>query len=335
MDKPRFTWDEELLDWVPVPQNDDSVLRVPWYRRHTRKMKIAGLILVGIGLGLSPIAYFPPPLEWIIFTENRALHDLIDSAERQLDSFEERVEAIELRDHNLFSDLIDVGRNATGGNASSEFEFREATLKVVDRLNESVENLNVRVMIQESTPAELKAIAESRGVNFAQVPVSVPLATDNLRITSCYGNRIHPLHGGVRHHDGIDFSAPLGTPVLAAADGKVQIIHNQGKRTGYGLYITVVHPDVQYKTLYAHLTRINPELEAGMWISRGDTIAFSGNSGHSTGPHLHYEVHKVNHNSPSITIEDPIGFLSLGLEPTRLALIEGYIHCHRRSRQKS
>lgn len=111
-----------------------------------------------------------------------------------------------------------------------------------------------------------------------------PIATDN--ITSPFGWRIHPVFGDERFHKGVDFGAPEGTPVVAAADGKVA---DMGRRGNYGLYLRLAHlPGVE--TAYAHLSRLAQSLKPGQTVHKGQIIGYVGRTGVATGPHLYYEV---------------------------------------------
>jgi murein DD-endopeptidase MepM/ murein hydrolase activator NlpD len=115
----------------------------------------------------------------------------------------------------------------------------------------------------------------------------MPISNRDLRRTaSGYGWRIHPIYKDRRFHSGMDFSAPTGTDIYATADGKVTKITTE--KTGYGKRIEVDH-GFGYKTLYAHLSKFN--VKKGQKVKRGDVIGFVGNTGGSTAPHLHYEVH--------------------------------------------
>ena len=93
-------------------------------------------------------------------------------------------------------------------------------------------------------------------------------------------------------HKGQDFAAPTGTPVIATADGTVTKAVAVEDKSGYGRYIVIEHEEVfqdeEFATLYAHLS--NVLVKNGEHVARGDTIGFSGNTGTSTNPHLHYEV---------------------------------------------
>ena len=104
------------------------------------------------------------------------------------------------------------------------------------------------------------------------------------RLSSGFGNRKHPILGFTKMHRGIDFAAPVGTPIFAAGDG---IIEFSGWKGAYGKYIRIKHNST-YKTAYAHLSKIYKK--KGARIKQGDIIGTLGSTGRSTGPHLHYEI---------------------------------------------
>lgn len=109
-----------------------------------------------------------------------------------------------------------------------------------------------------------------------------------LTVTSPFGWRIHPIYGGRRYHAGIDYKACYGTPVFAVCDAIVSDACYYG---GYGKMILLSHND-GYKTRYAHLSNFSRNVRRGAKVSKGQIIGYTGNSGSSTGPHLHFEVTK-------------------------------------------
>ena len=109
---------------------------------------------------------------------------------------------------------------------------------------------------------------------------------DGARLTSGFGMRRHPVLGFTRQHAGVDFAAPTGTPVVAAADGVVSSMRVEG---GYGRIVRLRHAGGM-ETRYAHLVRFASGLTPGVRVRQGDVIGMVGRSGVATGPHLHYEV---------------------------------------------
>jgi murein DD-endopeptidase MepM/ murein hydrolase activator NlpD len=111
------------------------------------------------------------------------------------------------------------------------------------------------------------------------------------RITSGFSlARLHPFLHTWRAHKGVDFAAPIGTPVRATGDGKVVLV---GRQTGYGNVIMIQHRGA-YSTLYAHLSRFAGGLKSGAAVRQGEVIGYVGQTGWATGPHLHYEF-RVDH----------------------------------------
>jgi murein DD-endopeptidase MepM/ murein hydrolase activator NlpD len=106
------------------------------------------------------------------------------------------------------------------------------------------------------------------------------------RISSGFSNgRLHPLHGDVRAHKGVDFAAPSGTQVRASGDGTVQFA---GRQRGYGNVVILTHRH-DISTLYAHLRGFAKGLKVGDKVEQGELIGYVGSTGWATGPHLHYE----------------------------------------------
>jgi len=107
---------------------------------------------------------------------------------------------------------------------------------------------------------------------------------NNQHISSYFGTRVHPISGEVKTHGGTDIAAPLGTPILAAADG---VVVTATWSNSYGYYVKIKHDDT-HSTLYAHCSALH--VSAGQTVKQGQVIAYCGSTGYSTGPHLHFEV---------------------------------------------
>ena len=116
------------------------------------------------------------------------------------------------------------------------------------------------------------------------VPNGYPMEHYN-RISADYGYRVHPLFFTRHLHTGVDFATAIGTPVYATADGVVNAA--SFSTGGYGYLVKIDH-SLGFMTYYAHLNNI--VVQKGMFVKRGQLIAYSGNTGQSTGPHLHYEI---------------------------------------------
>ena len=121
------------------------------------------------------------------------------------------------------------------------------------------------------------------------------------RISSRFGLRRHPVLHKLRHHNGVDYAAPRGTPVRTTGDGKVAFI---GRKGGYGKTVVVRHGTL-YTTLYGHLSRYAKGLKQGHSVRQGQVIAYVGTTGLSTGPHLHYEFRVRDRHRDPLKVELP------------------------------
>ena len=116
------------------------------------------------------------------------------------------------------------------------------------------------------------------------LPSGFPVDPKKTTITSDFGNREHPIYGSEKFHEGIDLRLPMQTPVFATANG---IVSFSGQKNGYGNVVIIDHA-FGFQTTFAHLDE--SLVSVGQFINKGVEVAKSGNSGRSTGPHLHYEV---------------------------------------------
>lgn len=152
---------------------------------------------------------------------------------------------------------------------------------------------------------------DPKGQSIKKTLMKTPI--DGGRITSGFGMRKHPILGYNKMHKGVDFGAPVGTPVYAAGDGTIEQI---GRSGGYGNYIRIRHNGL-IKTAYGHLHNFARGLKQGSRVGQGDVIAYVGATGRATGPHLHYEVlvsgAQVNPNS----VDLPTGEQLVGKELKR------------------
>ena len=139
------------------------------------------------------------------------------------------------------------------------------------------------------------------------------------RISSRYGMRSHPITGKYQPHKGVDFKAPMSARIYAAGDGVVEKI---GRKGGFGRHVLIRHAN-GYKTAYAHMSGYSRQLYVGAKVKQGDLVGFVGSTGHSTGPHLHYEViHNGLHVDP-MALQLPTG-RKLAAKPSVLEQFEAH-----------
>ena len=128
-----------------------------------------------------------------------------------------------------------------------------------------------------------------------------PVRGEAMRLASGFGMRRHPILGYVRPHNGVDWAGPIGTPIMAAGHG---VIEEAGRKGEYGNYVRIRHAN-GYKTSYAHMSRFASGISEGIRLRQGQVIGFIGNTGLSSGPHLHYEVLVNNQPVDPMSIQVP------------------------------
>ena len=142
---------------------------------------------------------------------------------------------------------------------------------------------------------------DAKGKSVRKALLRTPI--DGARISSGFGKRRHPILGYTRMHKGLDFAARRGTPIYAAGDG---VIEYAGRNGGYGKYVRIRHNGT-YKTAYAHMHRYGRGIRKGHRVRQGQVIGYVGSTGRSTGPHLHYEVHKSGRQVNPRSVKLPSG----------------------------
>lgn len=160
--------------------------------------------------------------------------------------------------------------------------------KLLRYTSENIDILERKINAQSISFKDLLRIAKNKEKMLSSIPAIQPVRNKELKqMASGYGYRIDPIYKTRKMHTGMDFTANVGADVYVTADGVVEIVEVEG--WGYGKSIVVNH-GYGYKTRYAHLNGFN--VRKGQKVKRGELIGFVGNTGKSTGPHLHYEVEK-------------------------------------------
>lgn len=224
--------------------------------------------------------------------ENARLQTQYTVLTQRFDEAIEVMEDIRQRDDNLYRVMFmaepvsDAVRNAdyAGTNRYEELEDLD-NAELVISTTQKMDMLARKLYLQSRSFDEVVEFYKNHEDMLRHLPAIQPVSNKDLKRTaSGYGYRIHPIYQTRIFHDGMDFSCDIGTPVYATADG---VVKTAKWESGYGYVVTLDH-GYGYETRYAHLKNFN--VKRGQKVVRGETIALSGNSGRSTGPHVHYEV---------------------------------------------
>lgn len=172
-------------------------------------------------------------------------------------------------------------------------------------ITKRVDKLSKQLYVQSKSFDEVWSLVKNKSQMLASIPAIQPVANKDLKhVASGFGWRIHPIYKTEMLHTGMDFTASVGTEIHATGNGVVNKVEMNGR--GYGNNATIDH-GYGYETLYGHMSKI--AVRQGQKISRGDLVGFVGNTGTSSGPHLHYEVRK---NGTPI---NPVNFYYNDLSP--------------------
>ena len=282
-------------------------------KRRSRRSQIIRSIVIFAGSLVLSFVYlwiyvavfgWELPKTVMLKKENAQWCSRMEVLDRQLDRYDEALSALQMRDDDIYRSIFGMHeipaevRNAGFGGVN-----RYEHLEDVDRaglLKDAVVRLDVltkKSYVQSKSFDEVSLLSKRAGDMASCVPAIPPVVPDRAvyRLSSSFGFRADPFTGCSKRHTGVDFALKPGNPVYATGDGVVENV--SFAFFGYGNSVVINH-GFGYKTRYAHLKTVG--VVEGMKIKRGECIGESGNSGRSSGPHLHYEViYKDRHVNPA------------------------------------
>ena len=244
------------------------------------------------------IYFYETPRTKSLIRENQELLSQYELLLKDLEKVENVLTDLQQRDDNIYrvifeTDPIPSSIRKAGFGGTNKYSHLESLSNsaLVISTSRKLDIIAKEAYIQSKSFDEVMEIALNKEEMLASIPAIQPLTNRDLKRTaSGWGYRIHPIYKVRKMHWGMDFTAPVGTPVFATGNGKIaETAGSKSGRSGFGLSITIDH-GYGYQTVYAHLNGFN--VRQGQNVKRGDIIGYVGNSGSSTAPHLHYEVHK-------------------------------------------
>ena len=262
-----------------------------WLRRSG--YYILGGICLGVVFFFVFFLFFPSPREASLQQQNKNLIAQIGLMERQVDQIQVVLTDLAQRDDNLYRALLgaepiplSVRMGATQQISYYDSLARMSNTQLAADIQRKVDVLEKELYVQAKSYDEILELAKTQEVRMENIPAIQPVLNKNLkRMASGFGWRVDPVYHIRRFHEGMDFTAPTGTDIYATGNGTVIYA---GWRQGYGETIEIDH-GFGYKTRYAHCHKLIARV--GQKVKRGEVIAQVGNTGKSTGPHVHYEVH--------------------------------------------
>ena len=253
--------------------------------------------IIGLGIFFVTDHYFESPAKASLRKENEELKLYYNILEKDMLETSKMLSVLEERDDDIYrvvfgvEPIADEIRTAGVGGSNRYRELLEKGLareELILNNMQKIDQLKKQMYIQTKSYDEIIEMANNKEELLASLPAIQPVSNKELkRLASGFGYRMHPIYKVRKMHTGTDFSLVTGTPVYATGDGVVRFTRTSFG--GYGKQIEINH-GFGYRTKYAHLSEFL--VKPGQKVKRGQIIAYSGNTGGSTAPHLHYEVIK-------------------------------------------
>ena len=270
---------------------------------------VAAVLVIAILLNVVYSLFFDTPRERQIRRENEMLQDQYEQLSQRKLMVDTVMQEVERIDRDIYRVIFETEPVEPEEQLVSGLSYQKLwQLRDKDVVHTSAHKLDSLILhVRESQPDydRLLIKGENRLEMLPSIPAIQPIENRDLTlVASGFGHRIHPIYKIPKMHSGIDFSAPVGTPVYATGGGVVQTVIRSER--GLGNQIVIDH-GFGYTTIYASLDEI--QVRRGERVERGDQIGTVGDSGLSVAPHLHYEVHL--NGEPM----NPINYFFLELSP--------------------
>lgn len=273
---------------------------------------IRTLLMFAMSVGMSVLYFWiytdvlglELPKTVLLKKTNTQWRSKVEVLDRQLDEYDAALVALQMRDNDIYRAIFGMHeipqevRNAGFGGVNRYAHYD--MMDISSPLKKTAIRLDVltkKTYVQSRSFDDVAKLSKRAGEMASCIPAISPVVPDRniYRLSSSFGYRSDPFTGKSKKHSGVDFALKPGNPIYATGDGVVEKVKYEFY--GYGNQVLIDH-GFGYKTRYAHLKSIN--VVEGMKVKRGECIGDSGNSGRSSGPHLHYEViYKDKHINPA------------------------------------
>ncbi len=274
---------------------------------------VSASLVTGLIVAAIVFRFVGSPNEKKMSGDVNKLREQYEQMQNQVNNLNESISELENRDNNIYRtifeaaplpDSVRYGKKYSNIDAR-QFEYLTAE-EMLDQVKGNLRTLHNRIRVQRHSFDTLEQMVKMKETMLRSIPAIQPISDRSLsHLASGFGYRIDPIYKTPKMHTGLDFAAPLGTPIYATGNGVVsEASFDAG---GYGNHVIIDH-GYGYETLYGHMIRMKARV--GQHVKRGEVIGWVGSTGKSTGPHCHYEVIK---NGEKI---DPIHFFFNDLSPT-------------------
>ena len=309
MRRERYVFNKQTLRYEKVVEPlSTTLLRVFGF--------VCAAIFTAFVFTLIAHQYFPSPKEKELQAKVERLESFLQTESNEtIGEMQRALENLQKRDayvHRMIFGMDPIDENiweggVGGHDAYGEFDTYGASGEIMADIQSRIDRLKHQISLQSRSLDTIVNLAQDKETLLATMPTIKPVRSDmlskDLRLLSGFGPRLHPVFKVMRMHNGIDFTAKSGTPIIATGDGTV---HRAERAGGFGNLVVIRHGN-GYETYYAHMSKIN--VKKGEKVERGQVIGLVGSTGTSTAPHCHYEVHF--HGKPV----NPLSFVMDGLTP--------------------
>lgn len=285
----RYIFNKETLTYEVVRQSRRSRVF------KTLTLFAVSLLLAGFYFWIYvSVLGLEPPKTALLKKSNAEWSSRIEVLNRQLDQYNEDLTSLQMRDDDIYRSIFGMNeipaavRNAGFGGVNRYAHYDDIDSDgLLKRTAVRLDVLTKKSYVQSKSFDEVAQLSRRAGEMASCIPAIPPVNPDpkKYRLSSGFGYRRDPFTGRSKRHTGVDFALKPGNPVYSTGDGVVESV--KFELFGYGNQIVIDH-GFGYKTRYAHMKSIG--VAEGMKVKRGECIGLSGNSGRSSGPHLHYEV---------------------------------------------
>lgn len=311
MAKIKYYYDADTLSYRKIDLNKSD------YFKKTIFAFLAVLLIGFIGFIVFS-QFIMSPNERVLNRENENLQLNLDLLSKRIDESSSILNQLQERDNNIYRMYFEANpipneQRKAGFGGVNRYKSLEGydNSKMIKQLTKDVDILSKQLVIQSKSLDEIVTLAKEKEKMLASIPAILPVKiVDLVRMASGFKWRMHPILKIRKFHKGMDFTAPIGTPIYASGNGKVT---RAGKSATFGNVVYIDH-GYGYRTIYAHMSKI--KAKRNQKVKRGDLIGYVGNTGRSTGAHLHYEVHKNG------KILNPINFYYGDLSPKQFIAMQ-------------
>lgn len=281
-------------------------------KRSKRSRFFRSLTLFAVSLGMAMFYFWlyayvldlEPPKTALLKKKNAEWCSRVEMLNRKLDESSEALTSLQMRDDDIYRSIFGMNdipsevRNAGFGGVNRYAHYDDVDPNgLLKKTAVRIDVLTKKTFVQSKSFDEVAQLSRRAGEMASCIPAIPPMNPDSkkYRFTSQFGYRRDPFTGRSKRHTGVDFAMKPGNPIYSTGDGVVESV--KFELFGYGNQVVIDH-GFGYKTRYAHLKSVG--VAEGMKVKRGECIGLSGNSGRSSGPHLHYEVlYRGSHVNPA------------------------------------